>query len=266
MRVVNHRKDAGDGQVIGLGAASGFPMVVQIAVHQGPISGIVASPDGTRLMVANYGRHSLSVIDTESCRVVETVTGLDEPFAIAVGGRNANRAYVSTVSPAYDSIAVLDVPTNTVSATHALALSVSDLAVSPDGNYVYASRNGAGADDVAVLDTRTGHVEEIALPNRRGTTTVCARASSDGARLYVATNGPAGGQLVVIDTHARSGDARCRGASVIDTVEIGLPIRDVALSPNGAIAYVASSAPELGAVIDVVVGRAVRTTLVRTAP
>ena len=130
MRDVNHRNGSEEGQVIELGAAPGFPIVAQIAVHQGPISDIVASPDGSRLMVTNYGRDSVSVIDTDSCRVVQDVPGLNEPFAIAVGSHDADRVYVSTVSPAYDSIEVIDVPTNTVIATHPLALSVSDLAVS----------------------------------------------------------------------------------------------------------------------------------------
>lgn len=254
MLAVNHRHQAGDGAVIELGAAAGFPIVVQVAAHRGPISGIAASPDGTRLMVTNYADDSVSVIDTDTCRVVQTIAGLPEPFALAVGGRNANRAYVSTVTPAYDSIAVIDVPTNTVVATHPLALSVSDLAVSPDGTHVYAGRHGAGGADVAVLDARTGRVAEVAWANRPGTTTECVRASSDGARLYVATNGPAGGQLVVIDTRAPS---RPR---VLGTVEIGLPIRDVALSPNGALAYVASCAPESGAVIDVVDTRTAKVT------
>ena len=39
---------------------------------------------------------------------------------------------------------------------------------------------------------------------------------------------------------------------VIDIVEIGLPVRDVALSPAVPIAYVASCAPEVGVVVDVV--------------
>jgi DNA-binding beta-propeller fold protein YncE len=149
---------------------------------------------------------------------------------------------------------------------------VSDLAVSPDGKYVYASRNGAGGADVAVLDTTTGCVEAIELAQvlkTPGTTTECTRVSSDGGRLYVGTNDPAGGQLVVIGTRAQSDDGRARGRTrgrqksstrwrVIDTVEIGLAIRDVAISPNGAIAYVASSAPELGAVIDLIDTRAAK--------
>lgn len=254
MLAVNHRHQAKDGAVIELGAAAGFPIVVQVAVHQGPISGIAASRDGTRLMVANYAGDSVSVIDTDTCRVVQTIEDLTEPFALAVPGHHTNRAYVSTVTPAYDAIGVVDLATNTVVATHPLALSVSDVAASPDGAYVYASRNGAGGADVAVLDTGTGRVAEVGWANRPGTTTECVRVSSDGGRLYVATNGPAGGQLVVLDTRAPS---RPR---VVDTVEIGLPIRDVALSPNGALAYVASCAPELGAVIDVVDTRTAKVT------
>ena len=39
---------------------------------------------------------------------------------------------------------------------------------------------------------------------------------------------------------------------MIETIEIGLAVRDVAHQPNGAVAYVASCGPELGAVVDVV--------------
>ncbi|HEY1439642.1 MAG TPA: YncE family protein [Mycobacterium sp.] len=274
MSIVNGRKaarDGRDGQVLEFGAAPGFPIVVEIAVQNGPISGIATSPDGARLLVTNYGRNSVSVIDTDTCRVVETVADLDEPFAIAMGSKDADRAYVSTVSTAYDAIGVIDVRTNTVVATHPVALSVSDLVVSPGGRYVYAGRNDAGGADVAVLDTTTGRVEAIDVATTPGTTTECVRVSPDGGRLYVGTNGRADGRVVVIGTHPQSnepgarrssrrrksstasgGDAKQSDLRVIDTIEIGLPVRDVALSPNRAIAYVASCAPELGAVIDVI--------------
>jgi YVTN family beta-propeller protein len=252
MRSVNGHKAAHDGregQVLELGAAPGFPIVVEIAVHNGPISGVATSPDGTRLLVTNYGRDSVSVIDTDTCRVVGTIADVDEPFAIAMGSDDADRAYVSTVSTAYDSIAVIEVPTSTVVATHPLALSVSDLVISPDGRYAYTSRNGARAADVAALDTLSGQVEALEVATTPGTTTECVRVSPDGARLYVGTNGPAGGRLVVIGT---GGNAEQTGLRIVGTIEIGLPIRDVALSPNGAVAYVASCDPGLGAVVDVI--------------
>jgi DNA-binding beta-propeller fold protein YncE len=48
---------------------------------------------------------------------------------------------------------------------------------------------------------------------------------------------------VVIDAQQRR---------VLNSVEIGSPIRDIALSPDGATAYVGSCAPDLGTVVDVV--------------
>jgi len=261
-----------------LGAAMGA-VPVEIPVNRGPISSIAASFDGSRLMVTNYGHDSVSVIDTDTCRVVETVAGVDEPFGIAVGGEDTNRAYVSIVSAAYDSIGVIDTSTNTVIAIHPLALSVSDLVVSPDGKHVYASRNGAHGADVAVLDTTTDQVEVIDLGhlsdvfNAPGITTESVRVSADGSLVYVGTNGAAGGRLVVIGTPAASDqatDGGCpgwrrknskkstrshgghTGLRVIDTIQIGLPIRDVALSPDGAVVYVASCGLELGAIVDVI--------------
>jgi YVTN family beta-propeller protein len=237
-------------------------IVVEISVQNGPISGMVASSDGSRLMVTNYGGDSVSIIDTDSGRVVETVSGVQEPFAIAAGG--SDRVYVSSVSRAYDSIEVIDVATGTVVATHPLAFSVSDLVVSADSRYVCASRNGTGGADLAVLDTTTGRVEVVDIAGP-GTTTQCVRTGPDGGRLYVGTNGPSGGKLVVLGAPSddrSSGRARWRrkkpsrpsntGLTVTGVVEIGPAVRDLAISPDGAVAYVASCCPEFGAVVDVV--------------
>jgi YVTN family beta-propeller protein len=246
------------------------PVSVEIAVGNGPISDIAVTTDGSRLVVTNFGANSVSVIDADRCRVVNTVEGIDEPFAVATGGLATNRAYVSTASPAYDAIAVIDVSSQTVVATHQLALSVSDLAVCPLGQRVYASRNGAKFADVAVLDTATGRVDAIDLgPAEPGTTTECVRVDPDGNRAYVGVNGPAGGRLVMIGAPARSDETvptprpswRQRrpirageqaDLRVVGSVAIGLPIRGVALSPNGALAYVASCDPDVGAVVDVI--------------
>jgi YVTN family beta-propeller protein len=246
-------------EIVDIDATLAAPVAVEIAVHNGPISGIAISRDGSRLVATHYGTNSVSVIDTHTFRVVDAIDGVDEPFAIAMSD---GRAYVSTVSTAYDSIQVIDAATNAVVAAHPLALSVSDLTVDSAGRRVYASRNGAGVADVAVLDTATGQVRAITLAAAPGTATECVRVSPDGGRAYVGVNGPAGGRLVVIGTKAQSGGRsswRTKRSTeertelgVIDTVEIGLPVRDVALSPNGAIAYVASFAPEVGVVVDVV--------------
>lgn len=247
-------------EIVEMDATPIAPVAVEIAVDNGPISGIAISPDGGRLLATHCGSDSVSVIDTDTFRVVDTIDGVDEPFAIAIGG---GRAYVSTVSTAYDSIQAIDIATNAVVAKHPLALSVSDVAVDSVGRKVYASRNAAGVADVAVLDTATGTVRTVKVANAvPGTATECVRVRPDGSRAYVGVNGPAGGRLVVLGAEAEAAGRASWGKKrapvqqaavrAIATVEIGLPVRDVALSPNGAIAYVASCAPEVGVVVDVV--------------
>lgn len=235
-------------------AAWGFSVVARIAVKQGPIAGIVAVGDGSRLVVTNYGTDSVSVIDTRTCALVQTVTGIGEPFGIALGDApdsvpsraDARRVYVSGVSAAYDAITVIDVDTNTVIATHPLAFSISDVAVSPDGQRVYVGRSGVDGADVAVLDTTTEQVDEIDLAKAPGTSAQCLSVSPDGQRLYVATHGPSGGEVAVIDTATHR---------VIDTIEIGSAIRDVVLNPDGATVYVGSCDPSVGGLVDVIDSR-----------
>lgn len=223
--------------------------VVQIPVRNGPISDIDINHDGSRLVVANYGGHTVSIIDTDARRVVHTL-GVDEPFAIALSGGDAPRAYISTATAAYDSIVVVDVATEARVASHPLTQSVTDVAVSPDGRFVYASRNGAGGGDVAVVDTLTDDFEVIELGTAVGTTADRVRISADGRHVYAAINGPSGGQLVVIEALART------ERRVVGSYDLGLSIRDLALSADGGTAYVASCGPVVGAVLDVIDTRA----------
>lgn len=250
MSDVHGRELVDYGWPVELGAAVDFTVVAQILVDNGPITGMAVSPDGSRLIVTNYGGHSLSIIDTRTGAVLGTVAGVHEPFALAMGSARADRAYVSTVAPAFDSIVAVDLGTNTVRASYPVALSVTDLVVSRDGKQVYLSRTGVDCADVAVLDPATGDLDVIDIATAPGTTTGCVRLSPAGRRLYVAVDGPVGGQLVVIGTS--SGQAVHSGLRVIDTIDIGWPIRDVAISPDGSKAYVVSCAPDSSAVLDII--------------
>lgn len=249
MSDVNGRKAADDERevrIIGFDSTS----MVRIAVGKGPISDIGISRDGRRLVVTNYGSDSVSVIDADGRHIAGTLPGVNEPFALAMSG--ADRAYVSTVSPssmAYDCVDVIDVATGDRIATHELALRLSDLTVSANGEYVYASRNGTHGADIAVVDTGTGEVGVIGLAAAPGTTTECVRISPDGRRLYVGANGPSGGHLMVVE----AGTDRSHVAGIL---ELGLAVRGVALSPDGGTAYVASWTPVVGAVLDVIDTRA----------
>jgi DNA-binding beta-propeller fold protein YncE len=226
----------------GIGNAPGFTVVDKIAPQHGAVSGLAVSPDGTKLIATHHGNDSVSLLDTGGRAPARAVVNIDEPFAIAVSETPQARAYISTVSAAYDSILTFDVAANRVVASQPVAHSVTDVAVSSDGRHVYASQTAAHGVDVAILDTKTGEEDAIGISASGGTTAQCVRVSPDGRRLYVAVNEPFAARLVVIDAqHNR----------VLSSIEIGSPIRDVALSPDGATAYVGSCGPDFGVVLDV---------------
>ncbi|KAA8966315.1 YncE family protein [Mycobacterium sp.] len=220
-----------------------YSAVARIGVRPGAVSGIAVTPHGGTLMVTQHADDSVSSLDTDTCTRSWTLAGVGEPFAIAIAGA---RAYVSTVSAAYDSILVIDTGTDRVIGDYPVAHSVRDLAASPDGRYVYACRAAALGADVAVIDTAAERVDAISLTAggaEPGAIPDCVRVSPDGSRLYVAVQWPTGAELTVIDTN------RYRA---LGTIAIGPPIRDVALSPHGDRAYVLGCGTDLGAVVHVV--------------
>ena len=93
-------------------AAPGFTVAAEIAVQRGAVSGIAISPDGALLTVTHYGDAGFSLIDTASGVVAGTVIDIDEPFAVAMSDEPAGRAYLSSVSGAFDAILAFDTDTS----------------------------------------------------------------------------------------------------------------------------------------------------------
>lgn len=232
------------GPLIEVGTALELAIVGRARVRNGPIADLAVSRDGGRLLTVNAADDSVSVIDTDTGTVRLTITGVSEPFAIATGAR---RAYLSTAADACDGIAVFDLDAEDIAATYPVDGAVRDVAVSPDGKLVYASRTVPDGADVVVLDTATERMAVIELATMPGATAESLLTSPDGQRLYVATQLPTGSALVTIDT---------RTHRVVNAIEIDACIRDIALSRDGGIAYVAGCGPERGDVVDIVDTRA----------
>jgi DNA-binding beta-propeller fold protein YncE len=218
----------------------GFTIAGEINAGRGAVSGMAISPDGDVLMTTHYGDNSVSLVDTANGVVALTVVDVEEPFAVALSG---NRAYVSSVSTEQDSVLAFDTESDEIVAEYPLAFNVTDLAVSPNGRHLYAARTGDEVADVAILDTKTGKEDSVRVAGTAGTTIGCVRVSPEGRRLYVAANGSSTAHLVMVDAVQKR---------VLNAVEITSPIRDIALSPDGATAYVGSAGPDFGTVLDII--------------
>jgi DNA-binding beta-propeller fold protein YncE len=220
--------------------APDFSIVDEIIVGHGAVSCMAISSDGAVLMTTHYGDDSVSLIGTAKGAVALTIVDVEESFAVALSD---SRAYVSSVSAEHDSVLAFDTESNEIVAEYPLAFNVTDLAVSPNGRYLYAGRTDVEGADVTILDTKTGREDSVRIAATAGTTTGCVRVSPEGRRLYVAANGSSTAHIIMIDAaHKR----------VLNAVEIASPIRDIALSPDGATAYVGSAGPDFGTVLDII--------------
>jgi YVTN family beta-propeller protein len=137
-----------------------------VTVGANPI-GVVVSPDGTRVYVADSGGDgTVSVITTSPTTntVTATVPVGANAYGIAVSPDGA-RVYVT--NNGLTTVAVIDTSTNTVTTVTGF-ISPTGVAVSPDGARVYVANNLSGT--VSVIE---------------GVTTPSAPSTDDGAPAQV---------------------------------------------------------------------------------
>jgi len=150
-------------------------------------SAIAAS--GDRLYVANVFDHTVTVIDTTTNTVVDTISVGDSVYEVQDLAVNGDRLYVSNYDDA-GTVTVIDTTTNTVVDTITVG-SPQGLAASGDRLYVTDVYDNA----VVVVDTTTDTVVDTI--NGVGDNPYHAAASGD--RLYVADSS-GDGTVTVIDT------------------------------------------------------------------
>lgn len=107
-------------------------------------TGIAVNPSGTRVYVANYQDHTLSVFDTATDQVIHTTAVGYNPFGVAVNPLGS-RVYVANQTKSTGGLAtrgtvsVIDARTNTETARVRVGPSPSGIAVTPDGGKVYVA-------------------------------------------------------------------------------------------------------------------------------
>ncbi|HEY5152083.1 MAG TPA: hypothetical protein VIJ23_20175, partial [Mycobacterium sp.] len=218
------------------------PMVTvagAVVAGHGPISDMAVSRDGRSLVAAHYGADVVSIIDTATLSVTATVTGVAEPYAVAV----ADRAYVTTATTDEESVVAIDITTGVAFAAKDIDASARALAVNPAGDVLYVARTGEDLPDIAAIDIESGATRVIAIPAAPGASVEALRVSADGTRLFAALTTVTGGTLLIIDTRSRA---------VERAVAIAGSIGDIAATPNGRKVFATGWDAELGGMVNVV--------------
>ena len=147
---------AGDDAVQVFEAASGAERG-RVALHPGdrPVH-LALSSDGTRLVTANEGTDTVSIVDAEALIELDRVAVAREP-AFVVLARGGRTAY--SLSPRQGSVTVVDVPTRAVARTFTLDGSPGLARLTPGEGQLYVAQQGSPF--LSLLDLSTGGVKRL---------------------------------------------------------------------------------------------------------
>jgi DNA-binding beta-propeller fold protein YncE len=201
-----------------------------------PIGEIAVNPTSGTVVATHPRDCTLSILDLDDPTDVTAIRVNGDPLAVTVTG---GRAFVATTSASYDAISVIDLDTRTVLSVHPLAFNITGIAVSPDRAQLFAARTGRLGSDVAVLDLATAEVTSIPVA-APGTWSIDVIRTDTAGHLYISLCSFDDGELVVIDRGRRE---------VVRSLRVGAPIRDMAVSPDGAVVYMLTHQPREAAAV-----------------
>jgi YVTN family beta-propeller protein len=157
---------------------------------------VTVRPDGAFAYVAGRAAGVVTVVETNSNKVVATIPIPDGPPQYLAFDPDGKRLYVSVFNDpdrSINEVAILDTTTNTVKAKIKVGTRPYALAVTPDGRQLYVPNHGDGT--VSVIDTATEQlVTTITVkPNPHW-----VEFSEDGTRAYTANH--ESNLITVLDT------------------------------------------------------------------
>lgn len=125
-----------------------------IAVGQRPM-GIVTSPDGNKVYVANSGSNSISVIDTAAGRVTNTIGNFGySPVELAL---SEDGRWLYATNPKSDNVSVIDTGSNTVVRRVSVGRRPAGIVADADRRKIYVANRESNS--VSIVDTDSYTVE-----------------------------------------------------------------------------------------------------------
>jgi len=115
--------------------------------------GVAVHPDGSRVYVANLHSDNVSVVDTSTNTVIETIGPIERPWGLGILP-DGSRVYAANDSAS--SVSVIDTDTNNAIGNVPVGQSPNGIGVHPEGTFVYAANVNSG--DLSVIDTATAQV------------------------------------------------------------------------------------------------------------
>lgn len=131
-------------------------LIATTLVGSDPEGELVMNADKSRLYVPNYLGNSISVIDTVTNLVVNTITGIGDgvqAMLLSPDGLTLYAACKNEFNPSTDQLQKIDVATETITAAINVGEGARGLAFSPDGSVLYVACQDS--QYVAVVDVAT---------------------------------------------------------------------------------------------------------------
>ena len=190
------------------------------------------TPDQTRLYVAIS--NAVDVIDTTTNTLVGTITGVGPGANAVTVAPHAKIGYTGNgTTNSSGSVSVFSTTNNSVVATIPLTFGAGGVSVTPDGSLLYVGGTGS---TIPVISTSTNTVEStfsIAVPTAGVNGNSAPVFNSSGSLGYVAQDvaSVTPGTVTVISIPSNS---------TVATIQVGTQPQDIALTPDGAYAYVSN--------------------------
>jgi len=199
---------------------------------------VAAAQAGPFAYITNFTSDTVSVIDTATNSVVDTVTVGDNPYGVAVHPAGT-LVYVANSKDGHTNpqppftVSVIDTSTNSVIDTVVVGNIPYGVAINPAGTRVYVTNQMDNT--ISVIDTSTNSVIDTVTV---GSFPLGVAVNPTGTLVYVVNDWD--NTISVIDTATNS---------VIDTVTVGYYPRGVAFNPAGTLAYVTNKGDDTVSVI-----------------